>query len=256
MRIDLETDSARLANGSSRVVDDGATQAARAAQVIERAIVTGILLPDARLGVHDLADRFGLGITPIREGLSRLTHRGFVVAVGNRGFRVAPISQEDLEDIIRVRASIEIDALRTSMEGGDDAWEAGVVAALHRMRRYAQLSNKEFQARVDEFELRHKEFHMALIAACGSPRSIEFCSLLYDQAHRYQRLMFRQLKRAGPAAQAEHEEITDLVLARDVEAACERYRIHLTHAMRNLFPQAAEPLTGEPVRKRRKMAAR
>lgn len=213
------------------------TFAERAAEVIERSIVTGELSPGERLGVHELASRFGIGATPIREGLSRLVYRGFVVALGKRGFRVADVSEPDLRDIVEARLSLEVDALRNSMIRGGDAWEAGIVAALHRMKLVAQLGPKEFVARVDEFDARHKEFHMALIGACGSSRVLEFCSLLFDQAYRYRRVMFSKPHFPGRGIHLEHEKLARLALSRDQKAACALYVKHL-----NITPNALYPL--------------
>ena len=82
----------------------------------------------------------GIGATPLREALSRLAARGLVDAIGMRGFRVKAISYEDLADIVRIRTTIEREALRLSMANGGGEWEAGVVASLHRLRHYARLS--------------------------------------------------------------------------------------------------------------------
>jgi GntR family transcriptional regulator, carbon starvation induced regulator len=58
-----------------------------------------------------------------------------VVAEGQRGFRVAPISEADFDDVLTLRNKLEDEALRVSIALGDDAWEAAIVAALHRIRK-------------------------------------------------------------------------------------------------------------------------
>ena len=66
------------------------TLADRAAQVVGEEILSGRLAAGSRLHIRQLAERTGIGPTPLREGLSRLLARGLVVAVEQRGFRVAP----------------------------------------------------------------------------------------------------------------------------------------------------------------------
>src|ERR1700712_5744202 len=128
----------------SRPVIETGTLSERAATLVEQDILAGLLAPGARLGIVDLVQRYDIGATPLREGLSRLVSRGLIVGIGQRGFRVADVSREDLEDITRIRTVIEIEALRLSMHHGDDAWEAGILSALHQMRRHIQRTGNEF----------------------------------------------------------------------------------------------------------------
>src|SRR5277367_4174430 len=116
------------------------TLSERAAAWIEADILSGVLAPGGRLAIADTAARYGVGATPLREALSRLAARGLVDAIGMRGFRVKAISYEDLADIVRIRTTIEREALRLSMANGGGEWEAGVVASLHRLRHYARLN--------------------------------------------------------------------------------------------------------------------
>src|ERR1700716_1163092 len=117
----------------SQPVTEAATLSERAASLVEHDIIAGILAPGARLGIIDLVQRYDIGATPLREGLSRLISRGLIVGIGQRGFRVADVSREDLEDITRIRTVIEIEALRLAIAQGDDAWGGGIFSARHRM---------------------------------------------------------------------------------------------------------------------------
>jgi DNA-binding GntR family transcriptional regulator len=225
-----------------------ATQAERAARILERAIVTGDLLPRARLGVHELSARYDIGITPIREGLSRLTDRGFVVAMGKKGFRVADASEADLRDIIVARMSLEIDALRLSILQGDDHWEGEILAALHRMKRFTERHAGGPTEGDDTFDEAHKDFHMAMIGACRSARMLEFCNLLFDQAYRYRRLMFAATPHRREDVDAEHENMAMLALDRDGEAACVKYAQHLNRTLLSLYPTAAPVPLSRPLK--------
>src|ERR1700685_794928 len=128
------------------------TLSERAANLVERDIIAGHLAPGARLGIVDLVQRYEIGATPLREGLSRLISRGLIVGIGARGFRVADVSREDLLDITQMRTVVEIEALRLAMAEGDDAWEAGIVSGLHQMGRDIQRTGNEFSDGARDFD--------------------------------------------------------------------------------------------------------
>src|ERR1700726_3546081 len=111
------------------------TLSERAAGILQRDILAGKLPPGSRLAITELAQHYDIGATPLREGLSRLVSRGLIVAIGQRGFRVASVSREDLFDITRMRVVIEVEALGLALENGGDAWEANILSALHQLRR-------------------------------------------------------------------------------------------------------------------------
>ncbi|MBT9447223.1 MAG: GntR family transcriptional regulator, partial [Hyphomonadaceae bacterium] len=77
-------------------------------------IIRGAFPPAARLRMEELKARFEVGFSPIREALSRLIGEGLVEFEPNRGFRVAPLSREDLLDIALARVAVETAALKRS----------------------------------------------------------------------------------------------------------------------------------------------
>lgn len=220
------TPAAATSQRSPSALDVGDTLSERAASLIERDIIAGLWPPGGRLGVHALSAHYAIGATPIREGVSRLVARGLVLALGQRGFRVADISRADLEDITRVRILVETEALRAAMRDGDDIWEAGIVAALHRFRACLERAPPTMHEGAPEFDALHKSFHTALIAACGSDRLLRLHEDLYLQAYRYRRVMMRRIESADWLAR-EHGELADIVIARRGDAAVERLTNHL-----------------------------
>ena len=211
------------------------TLSERAAALIQRDILTGRLPPGSRLGIMDLAESYGMGATPVREGLSRLVARQLVIALGQRGFRVAPVSEADLRDITGMRIVVEREALCLSMKLGKDDWEAGIIAALHRMQKYVERTGSKFTEGAEEFDTLHKGFHTALLAACDSPRLLAAHSDLYDQAYRYRRVMMRGLG-SGEDFVAAHQKLADRVLARDVDGAQTMLRSHLGSTLNYVYP--------------------
>jgi len=207
------------------------TLSERARLAIERAILAGELRPGARLAIADLSKSFAVSATPLREALSRLVSRGLVMAIGQRGFRVAPISREDLADITVTRTAIELDALRRAMRRGDGRWEGEIVSALHQMKRIVKPGSVIDSS--PELEAIHKAFHTNLIAACGSNRMRELASLLYDQAFRYRRMMLTAAIGADEFI-AEHEQLSSLALARS-DGAIAFLERHLARTYQTIF---------------------
>ena len=82
----------------------------------------------------DLSARYDMGFSPLREALSRLQVERLVIAEALRGFRVAPLSIDEMQDAISTRILVESDALRLSIRHGNDDWSAGIVAALYALK--------------------------------------------------------------------------------------------------------------------------
>jgi GntR family carbon starvation induced transcriptional regulator len=220
---------------TSAEVTPADTLSERAAALIQRDILTGRLQPGSRLGIMDLATAYRMGATPVREGLSRLVARQLVIALGQRGFRVAPVSEADLRDITGMRIVVEQEALSLSMRLGKDEWEAGIVAALHTMQRYVERTGSRFTEGALEFDVLHKRFHTSLLEACGSPRLLAAHSDLYDQAYRYRRVMMRKFDSGKVFVQA-HRDLADCVLARDQRRAPVMLATHLKSTIEYVYP--------------------
>jgi GntR family carbon starvation induced transcriptional regulator len=227
--------TASTAQGDSADVSGSDTLSERAAGLVERDIIAGVLAPGARLGIIDLIQRYEIGATPLREGLSRLVSRGLIVGIGQRGFRVADVSREDLSDITRMRTVVEIEALRLAIINGDDAWEAAVISALHRMRRHIERTGNEFREGAPDFDRLHKAFHTSLLMACGSKRLLAAHSDLYDQAYRYRRVMMRSFD-SGKEFVAAHQSLADRILARDIDRAQAMLGAHLHSTLDFVYP--------------------
>ena len=219
----------------SEPATEAVTLSERAATLVEHDILAGHLAPGARLGIVDLVERYEIGATPLREGLSRLVSRGLIVGIGQRGFRVADVSREDLADITCMRTAIEIEAIKLAIAHGDDAWEAGILSALHQMRRHIERTGNEFREGAEDFDRLHKGFHTALLAACNSRRMLAAHSDLYDQAYRYRRVMMRQFD-SGKKFVRVHQLLADCVLSRDVPGAQAMLSEHLHSTINFVYP--------------------
>jgi GntR family transcriptional regulator, carbon starvation induced regulator len=149
-------------------------------------ILEGVFEPGQPLRLEALKERYGLSFSPLREALTRLSADKLTVLSSLKGFRVAPVSLSEMWDLISTRILVETEALRRSIERGNDLWEASIVAAFHALSRSAQRIAED-PATHETLELRHSEFHASLIGACGSPSLLHIASQLYIQSERYRR---------------------------------------------------------------------
>ncbi len=213
------------------------TQVSRAEVVLQQAILTLGLPPDTRLVLPMLARRYGYGPTPLREALSRLSAKGLVEAIDNRGFRVVGMSLEDLHDITTARIVIETGALRLAMRERNGAWQDNLIAAMNRFGRAARadadLANSE------TFEAAHKALHAAIIAGCDNRRLISHQELLYDATVRYRRHMNKPFANAE-AVVAMHQALVDLALGDDVGAAATALATHIDLTLKTIYPSSPE----------------
>jgi len=186
--------------------------------------------PGGKLSIEKLRADYRVSGGPVREALCRLTAQGFVVAEGQRGFRVADVVIEELLDITKNRIWIEAMALRSSFVHGTIEWEAQLIAADHRLR--AEQAKRDQQALPEstaEWENAHHTFHFELVSACGSEHLLRYRDQLIDMGERYRRLAARQLSqvpgRAGRAS--DHVDLTAAALSRDSKRAVEIIEHHL-----------------------------
>jgi len=210
------------------------TLSEQAFQVLRGDVLSGRHAPESKLKVDTLQQMYGFSSSPLREALNRLVQEGLVKADERRGFRVTPISPSDLADITKMRLMLDIPALMESIHAGDDAWEAEIVAAFHRLEKIESRLPQGPVVLDTEWSQRHRDFHMALIAACPSERQLLWSMSLFDQAERYRHFAARN-RTVSKKKDEEHRTLMKAVLRRDGETAaallCEHIRSTQTNVM-------------------------
>ncbi len=201
------------------------------------------LAPDGPLRLPAMAERYGVGVTPIRECLNRLSTEKLVAIAHNKGFRVAGISFSELLDLEQSRSAIEGTLFQRSVERGDDAWEARVIGAFHQLSKTPAMSVTGTQSDIDLWNRRHTAFHAALISAADASWLQHFQRQLADQLGRYQlfiqtglRDLFESHPDKAPAvadvyskamATGPHEDLYEVVLSRDAVRARSVFEQHV-----------------------------
>lgn len=204
------------ASGSAAVPAQSRSE--EAWKILRAAIFGGRFAAGDPLRFQELQALCGMSASPVREALAKLVSEGLVEGEHHRGYRVAPLTRADLDDIVRTRTRLESWMLERAIELGDREWEAKLVAALHLVTRVPRKHPDDPRLMDDEWDRRHSLFHAALMSGCDSPILNQFCRQLYDRADRYRRLSLAV--EYGPRdIDAEHRAIVEAVLDHDATRA-------------------------------------
>jgi len=180
-------------------------------------VVAGRLKPGTKLRVEALGRRFNIASSPVREALNRLVSEGFVLLEDQKGFQVAPVSDSELKELVTARCWIDGAAVTEAIRRHDIAWEEGLVLALHRLSRVSRWLTASPPTPDPEWERLHREFHVALVAGCGSRWISRISEQLFDAAERYRLLAARAIPERNELD--EHRAIVDACIARNAPEA-------------------------------------
>ena len=194
--------------------------ASDAYEMILLAIEDGAFPPGARLVESELAERFGVSRTPVREALQRLETQGLLARDG-RSLIVASLDHSQMADLYAVRAQLEGLAARLAARHAADE----EIRVLRRMARDDRtlLGDPKAMARAN------RRFHGQIHLASHN----RFLVQQLDLVHRSMALMAEtSLAVDGRGAEAldEHERIVAAIAARDEGAAEEALRAHISAA--------------------------
>jgi DNA-binding GntR family transcriptional regulator len=201
-------------------------------------IVFGRISPGQKLRLDGMRRAYGVGVGTLREILSRLSAEGLVLAEGQRGFEVPPVSAPELRELAALRLLLERHAMAQSFAAGDVEWEGRVVAAHHKLE---VVEGRMIAGRREEapaWKRYDGEFHQELISACGSPALMQAHANAFDRYLRY--LMVAACFR-GEIAADEHRRLRDCALARDAAGASRVLEAHIDGCVQHVLAAARWP---------------
>lgn len=222
----------------SEVAISPATRTAEVYDVLRSELLNGLVCPGTKLRMVDLASRFSVSQSVVREALTRLAEQGLVVATPQRGFRVRELSVEDIAALTEARVEVESAAFRLAIERGDVRWETGVLAAHHILERTP--ATKGDATVNEEWAVKHREFHRALLAGCNNARLEDIAGAWRDNAELYRRWTWMLTDDHHRDVVDEHRQLKDLALARESDAAIQLLSQHIEHAPRLLIAYVRE----------------
>ncbi|MBK5287890.1 MAG: GntR family transcriptional regulator [Acidimicrobiia bacterium] len=185
------------------------------------AILEGVFPPGTPLRAEDLAQRWQVSPTPVREALQRLAGVGFVELRPRRGARVAEASIRDVEEVYELRLLLEPVALAESLGRADDQLRAEIE------RTCTEYETALRSARpLGEILAAHRAFHAALLARCPNARMLELIDGLAEHSQRFQVLAIGA-PRGHHDVIAEHRTLCDHAVSGRVDEAVAFLRDHL-----------------------------
>lgn len=194
-------------------------------------IQRGQLVPGTRLRQSELAQRFGVSTTPVREALAFLQAEGLVRIDPHRGAIVYRPAAEDVRAAFEIRIALEALAVELAVERLPDSELDDLQRLIDEMRRVEDPSAW--------VEL-NDQFHLALYNAAGNPRLVEMIQSLRESSRYYiQMFVARHLR--THSADDEHQEILDAVRARRAPAAVRAMKRHLGRTARDVLAVLTEP---------------
>lgn len=189
-------------------------------------ILSTELKPGMKLPFYLLTKMYSIGASPLRDALARLAGDGLVVLHSQKGYWVAPVSAADLKDVSELRRRFELMALDQAMDHADDAWRDRLRAAFAEFCKVKQRVGDETPI-TEDWESRHRAFHMTLLSACGSPTLLRFCEQIHDRFHRYRRLALPTRSFMG-ALGDDHGDVMEAALNSDKPRALALLDRHIT----------------------------
>ncbi|MFC7397454.1 GntR family transcriptional regulator [Chelatococcus sp. GCM10030263] len=190
----------------------------RVYELVRREILSCSIMPGAELREADLAGRFGVSKSPVRDAMQKLELEGLVEIEPRRGHRVRPISVSDAEDVLEMRFILETACVRKAALVASDE-ELG---DLDRYRDADSSSNAVFT----EY---NRTFHNRLAMLSRNRRLAEETARLMEL---YERLCMISLAAIADRGGSEgplrdHNEIIDALQARNGNAAARVVRRHI-----------------------------
>ena len=202
---------------------------ANVATVHERlrtAILRSELEPGAIIPQGTLAAAFDAGRTPLREALRMLQREGLVISEPNRPVRIAPLSQEDFEELVIMRIALETVAIHITVPTLTSSDFADLEGFMAQMEHYQKAGDQT------GFRAPHGAFHHRLIAGSGLRVSTRIDELS-DHSERY-RLRFGD-SGSWHEHRNEHREVLDAAATRDTDLAAERLAVHYARTAALVF---------------------
>jgi DNA-binding GntR family transcriptional regulator len=183
-------------------------------------IVRGLLGPGAALDETELARRFGVSRTPVREAIRQLAASGLVEVRAHRGAVVARPSEDRLLGMFEAMAELEALCAGLAAERMSPA-ERGQLEAVHgELRALIQSGDPQ------RYHDANESFHAAIYAGAHNAYLAEMTHATRYRVQPFRRAQFRNLGRMAKS-HVEHDRVVVAILRGDREGAAGAMRLHI-----------------------------
>ena len=214
------------------------TRAQAITDELRRLIISGEFRPGTSLRQAEIAQRFAVSTTPVREAFTSLAREGFLTQDAHRGVFVLAPSAADIRENYEIRAALESLAAERAAAGVTSETLERLDAMLEEMRTRGK-EDSVYQASV-----LNPAFHELIYSAADRPRLLDLITSLRQAAVAYQAVSIRP-DFTVPAdyvddVQAEHEEIVAALHARSPKRAARAVRSHIAHNLEMVLSLIAD----------------
>ncbi len=195
-----------------KIIEKHLTLRERILETIRDAIISGALKPGEKVAEPELAERFGISRTPIREAFRQLESEGYLTVIPRKGAVVVSFSQRDVEEFYAIKSILEGYAARKACEKLSDREIQRLEGINEKLRTLAEDGD------IKHFFKVHNDFHELFIKAADNDKLTDLIASLVGK---FQRLRVASLSLPGRMRVSvdEHEKIIDAFRARDAEKA-------------------------------------
>ena len=202
--------------------------AQKAYDLIRGEILTCSLAPGQQVVQARLVEKYGLGMTPIREALQRLAHEGLLQPYPRFGYIVSPVTEEMVRHLYEVRMILETAAVRLAVERASEAQLREVVE--NARFTYVYRNHEQYV----RFLERNAAFHDSIAGLAGNPRLAEMLGTLLDELSRIFHLGL-DLRDSAEEMQSEHTALAEALLARDADRAGQVMRAQISRSQQRVL---------------------
>jgi hypothetical protein len=195
--------------------------AASLADRISEAIAMGVYAPGSKLDEVELAERYGVSRTPVREALIQLGAAGFITMRPRRGANVAQISALKLVEMFDVMAELEAYCAKLAARRSTQD-ELAQLRATHLACEEAVTANDP-----EAYYLRNESFHHMLYKLSHNDFLEEQALALSRRLRPYRRLQLRVRSRVLSSF-SEHAAVVEAICSGAEEQASLAIRAHVT----------------------------
>jgi|JRYE01.1.fsa_nt_gb DNA-binding GntR family transcriptional regulator len=199
-------------------------------RILREEILSGVFQPGERLSEPELAKRLDVSLTPVREALGDLAASGLVVRNGRLGTHVRKIGVQDAVNLLAVRKSLEILAVRQAVTNLTTADDAIIERLVKEQASATDRTKADPETSIPVLGQLNEEFHQLILRRTGNQWLISMLASIQDL------LLFvrTELRRSTSVKRrreslAEHRQIAEALLARDADAAAEAMARHVTN---------------------------
>jgi len=214
---------------------------------IRERILTWQFLANQVLVEGDLALEFNVSRTPVREALLRLRYEGLIDVLPRVGYQVTPITVEDVEEVFDLRLLLEGEAAALATDRGTDD-ELRSLADNDRATARELRKTSPDQRAYTQF---HDSFHLEIARLAKNGRLAEFISALLRDGTRIRMTDPRMGIHGLEEEQQLNEQLVNVMLARDPEAARSEMQGHILAGKRRVFSRLGETIVVEKPQVRR-----